>query len=99
MLFLTVMEYKLTKRQSDILKYIISFRKIHDSLPSRKHLQRHYGWASPNASANIIKVLVKKKKLVWDDESPVGYRLNRTVKDKLIKRALNDYARKQNNPD
>jgi SOS-response transcriptional repressor LexA len=89
---------RLTVRQKEIMQFILTYRTVHDTLPNRQRIRKHFGWSSPNSAVQAVQLLVKKGYLEWDD-NPVGFKLSQEVKDRLIKRTLNDYKRKQTDKD
>lgn len=50
----------LTRRQSQVLNFIKKFRDKNGYPPTRVEIAKNFGFASPNAAEDHIKVLVKK---------------------------------------
>lgn len=52
-----------TKRQREVLDYIRRHRDRHGLPPSVREIQRHFGFASPNAAASHLRALARKNLL------------------------------------
>ena len=52
-----------TKRQEQVLDYVRRHRTQHGLAPTVREIQKHFGFASPNAAASHLRALQRKKLL------------------------------------
>ena len=50
----------LTKRQTEVLRYLTEYQSEHGMPPTRHQIAQHFGWKSDNAAEDHIKALRKK---------------------------------------
>ena len=50
----------LTDRQRTVYDYLIWHRDLTGNFPTHAEIADHFGWASPNAAASVVKSLRKK---------------------------------------
>ena len=50
----------LTKRQTEVLRFITDFQRERGMPPTRHEIAGHFGWKSDNAAEDHIKALRKK---------------------------------------
>lgn len=62
----------LTARQAEVLEMIERFLRINGRPPTRQEMADHFGWASPNAAQDYIKVLAKKGAIDWTNNKARG---------------------------
>lgn len=62
----------LTKRQATVLEMIEGFRERNGRPPTRQEMADHFGWASPNAAQDYIKVLARKGAIKWTKRKARG---------------------------
>ncbi len=69
------MDLKLTPRQQEILDFIRSTIEVLGAPPTRAEICNAFGFASPNAAEDHLKVLAKKGAIVMEPGSARGIRL------------------------
>lgn len=62
----------LTARQAEVLEMIERFLRVHGRPPTRQEMGEHFGWSSPNAAQDYIKVLAKKGAIEWTNNKARG---------------------------
>lgn len=67
----------LTVRQAAVLEMIEKFLSINGRPPTRQEMADHFGWSSPNAAQDYIKVLAKKGAIEWTNMKARGVKANR----------------------
>ncbi|MCK9283685.1 MAG: transcriptional repressor LexA [Rhodocyclaceae bacterium] len=69
------MDLKLTPRQQEILDFIRNSLEVLGAPPTRAEICNAFGFASPNAAEDHLKVLAKKGAIVMEPGSARGIRL------------------------
>lgn len=64
----------LSRRQRDVLNFILSYRDEHGTLPSRRNIQAHFKWDSYNSAVDHMNRLIGKGYLDKHDNA-VGYKI------------------------
>lgn len=50
----------LTGAQQKVMDFILRFRKIQGYPPTRREINMHFGWSSPNAASQHLRLMERK---------------------------------------
>lgn len=62
----------LTEKQAKVLEMIEGFLGRHGRPPTRQEMADHFGWSSPNAAQEYIKILARKGAIKWTKRKARG---------------------------